>query len=143
MKFITPLFSAASLLVLVSAAPSKTIEERAASNCGQWDTVQTGTYTVYNNLWGESAASSGSQCMSVDGLSGPPSIGTPRTSNLRSLVPCFQTCQHTNPSSAGAGQVEVTAPNPTPTPSSPSRPLLWQRSPLSHQHGLIQPQAPH
>ena len=70
MKFITPLFSAASLLVLVSAAPSKTIEERAASNCGQWDTVQTGTYTVYNNLWGESAASSGSQCMSVDGLSG-------------------------------------------------------------------------
>ena len=30
----------------------------------------TGTYTVYQDLWGESAATSGSQCTTVNSLSG-------------------------------------------------------------------------
>ena len=65
-----PIVAASSLFALVSGAPSKSVQERAATHCGQWDSVQTGMYTVYNNLWGESAASSGSQCFGVDGLSG-------------------------------------------------------------------------
>ena len=53
------------------AIPTKTIEERGtATHCGQWDSVQTGAYTVYNDLWGMSAAKSGSQCFGIDGLSG-------------------------------------------------------------------------
>ncbi|KAM0797520.1 endoglucanase A precursor [Usnea florida] len=50
--------------------PTKTIQERGTTYCGQWDSVQTGDYTVYNDLWGISAAKSGSQCFGVDGLSG-------------------------------------------------------------------------
>ena len=53
------------------AIPTKTIQERGTTTyCGQWDSVQTGDYTVYNDLWGMSAAKSGSQCFGVDGLSG-------------------------------------------------------------------------
>ena len=52
------------------AMPTKTIQERGTTYCGQWDSVQTGDYTVYNDLWGISAAKSGSQCFGVDGLSG-------------------------------------------------------------------------
>lgn len=65
MKVTTTLFAAA-LGGLAAAAPSKTI--RQASKCAQYDSVQTGSYTVYNNLWNESAATSGSQCFSVTGL---------------------------------------------------------------------------
>ena len=53
------------------AIPTKTIQERGTTtHCGQWDSVQTGAYTVYNDLWGISAAKSGNQCFVVDGLSG-------------------------------------------------------------------------
>lgn len=65
MKFTTTVLSAA-LASLAFAAPSKTI--RQAQNCEQYGSVQTGSYTVYNNLWNESAATSGSQCFSVTGL---------------------------------------------------------------------------
>lgn len=63
---------AVSLAAIVTSAPTKTIDERAASpsQCSQWATVQTGPYTVSNDLWGEDSASSGSQCFAVDGLSG-------------------------------------------------------------------------
>ncbi|TPX08869.1 uncharacterized protein E0L32_009687 [Thyridium curvatum] len=50
--------------------PSKVLEERATTLCGQWDSLQTGAYTVYQDLWGMSSASSGSQCTTVTGLSG-------------------------------------------------------------------------
>lgn len=56
-------------IAAVSAAPSRTTVERADS-CGQWDSIKTGTYTVYNNLWGKDQATSGSQCFGVDGASG-------------------------------------------------------------------------
>ncbi|KAI1811517.1 family 12 glycosyl hydrolase [Poronia punctata] len=45
---------------LISKAP-------AASFCGQWDSEETGPYTIYNNLWGMDAGT-GEQCTSVDGL---------------------------------------------------------------------------
>jgi len=68
----------ASLLVLVpfivpssSACP---IEARASidtsSHCGQWDSVAAGSYSMLLDLWGESGASSGSQCSQLVSLSG-------------------------------------------------------------------------
>ncbi|KAF8448373.1 concanavalin A-like lectin/glucanase domain-containing protein [Terfezia claveryi] len=39
--------------------------------CGQWDNVQTANnYILYNNLWGTSAATSGSQCTTLLSTSG-------------------------------------------------------------------------
>ena len=64
----TSLISAATVIAAAAAVPT-TVYKRA-DQCGQYDTVQTGSYTLYNNLWGESAASSGSECVGVDGLSG-------------------------------------------------------------------------
>lgn len=66
MKIKTTLLSAA-LASLTIASPTKTIRQ-ADSNCEQYGSVQTGSYTVYNNLWNESAATSGGQCFSVTGL---------------------------------------------------------------------------
>ncbi|KAF3770760.1 family 12 glycoside hydrolase, partial [Cryphonectria parasitica EP155] len=40
---------------------------RATSICGQWDSVATGVYTVYQDLWNEDAGT-GSQCTTVDTL---------------------------------------------------------------------------
>ncbi|KAH8672654.1 endoglucanase A precursor [Tricladium varicosporioides] len=54
----------------VFATPTGTLNKRATTICGQWDSVATGTYTVYQDLWGESAATSGSQCTTVNSLSG-------------------------------------------------------------------------
>ncbi|EKG10151.1 Glycoside hydrolase family 12 [Macrophomina phaseolina MS6] len=59
----------AGAAALASAAPSKTLNRRA-DFCDQWGSVETGSYTVYNNLWGEANADSGSQCTGVDSLSG-------------------------------------------------------------------------
>jgi len=76
MKFIQAILPA--LLVATAAAaptkanieraitPTRVLDKRATTICGQWDTVVTGTYTVYQDLWGESNASSGSQCTTVD-----------------------------------------------------------------------------
>jgi xyloglucan-specific endo-beta-1,4-glucanase len=54
------------LASLVAGSPTPTLDKRATTICGQWDTVETGTYTVYQDLWGEAAATSGSQCTTVD-----------------------------------------------------------------------------
>ncbi|TLD11759.1 hypothetical protein PspLS_11699 [Pyricularia sp. CBS 133598] len=50
--------------------PTRThpLSKRATTVCGQWDSVQTGGYTVYNNLWGKDSGT-GSQCLTVDGVS--------------------------------------------------------------------------
>lgn len=71
-SFLTASFLAASALAApsLSEVPSKTINKRATTICGQWDTVVTGTYTLYQDLWGESAATSGSQCSTFNSLSG-------------------------------------------------------------------------
>jgi xyloglucan-specific endo-beta-1,4-glucanase len=65
----TPNLAVQVMLISAAVAVPTTIVQRADS-CGQWDSVETGSYTVYNNLWGESSATSGSQCFGVDGLSG-------------------------------------------------------------------------
>lgn len=66
MKFSTIL----ALLPLALASPTPTtVEKRATTYCGQWDSAVTGTYTVYNNLWGMSSGT-GSQCTTLTGLSG-------------------------------------------------------------------------
>jgi xyloglucan-specific endo-beta-1,4-glucanase len=66
----TNLFSVLSLVGFALATPTPTVEKRATTFCGQWDSLQTGGYTVYNNLWGKDSATSGSQCTTVDGMSG-------------------------------------------------------------------------
>lgn len=66
MQFSTALLSA-FLAATAMAAPTLTFAKRA-SKCGQYDTVETGSYTIYNNLWGESDATSGSQCFDVVSL---------------------------------------------------------------------------
>jgi xyloglucan-specific endo-beta-1,4-glucanase len=66
----TSLAAAAPHQVVDRDEPTKTqpFDKRATTLCGQWDSVQTGGYTVYNNLWGASSGS-GSQCLTVDGMS--------------------------------------------------------------------------
>lgn len=55
-----------AISVLATAAVSY-----AADFCGQWDSVTTSNnYIIYNNLWGSSAATSGSQCTGLDSASG-------------------------------------------------------------------------
>ena len=61
---------AAQVLLISAAIAVPTAIIQRADSCGQWDSVETGSYTVYNNLWGEDAATSGSECFGVDGLSG-------------------------------------------------------------------------
>ncbi|KAL0632676.1 hypothetical protein Q9L58_008435 [Maublancomyces gigas] len=58
-------FSIAASLLLNAAAVL------AADFCGQWDTATTANnYIIYNNLWGQGAATSGSQCTGLDSSSG-------------------------------------------------------------------------
>ncbi|KAK2058629.1 family 12 glycosyl hydrolase [Colletotrichum caudatum] len=60
---------AAALPALALASPTPTVGKRAATFCDQWGSAVTGTYTVYNNLWGASSGT-GSQCTTLTGLSG-------------------------------------------------------------------------
>lgn len=60
MKFSS--FSALAVLATASAAPTSVLEKRASTMCDSWDSLVTGTYTVYQNNWGAAQASSGSQC---------------------------------------------------------------------------------
>lgn len=57
----------ASLVSLAAASPALVPR---TTYCGQWDLEVAGDYTVYNNLWGQDAADSGSQCTTNNGLSG-------------------------------------------------------------------------
>ncbi|ROV90154.1 hypothetical protein VSDG_08790 [Cytospora chrysosperma] len=70
-------FLVAALATMVAAAanpPPSRIEERAATTiCGQWDSVETGSYIVYQDLWGESSGT-GSQCTTVNSLSSSGSL---------------------------------------------------------------------
>lgn len=58
-------FALASLAGLAAASP---LVQRS-TYCGQWDLEVAGDYTVYNNLWGEDNADSGSQCTTNNGVS--------------------------------------------------------------------------
>ena len=52
-----------------ASIPTKSITKRADS-CEQWATIETGSYIVYNNLWGQSYDPSSTQCTGVDSLQG-------------------------------------------------------------------------
>ncbi|KAK0444244.1 glycoside hydrolase family 12 protein [Desarmillaria tabescens] len=56
---------------LVSAAPSE-LQKRldTLTHCGQYDSVNTGTYTLYLNQWGKNGATSGQSCAAVTSTSG-------------------------------------------------------------------------
>lgn len=60
-------FLAALALGTLASASSVT---RRDDFCGQYDTVQQGDFTLYNNLWGRDNADSGSQCTGLDSGSG-------------------------------------------------------------------------
>ncbi|PYH93911.1 xyloglucanase 2 [Aspergillus ellipticus CBS 707.79] len=61
--------TALSLLSLASAASAASVSRRS-DFCDQWGTATVGDFIVYNDLWGEDNASSGSQCTGVDSYSG-------------------------------------------------------------------------
>jgi len=52
---------------LAAGSPTPTLDKRATTMCGQWDSLATGAYTVYQDLWGMSAGT-GSQCTTVTGI---------------------------------------------------------------------------
>jgi len=68
MKF-TSAIASAILATTAIAAPTKTVAERSTEICEQYASITTGSYILYNNLWGE-ANGSGSQCTTFDSLSG-------------------------------------------------------------------------
>lgn len=59
------------LVPFISAAPSE-LQKRVDTStyCGQYDSVNTGTYTLYLDQWGKANANSGSACASVTSTSG-------------------------------------------------------------------------
>ncbi|GES61489.1 xyloglucan-specific endo-beta-1 [Aspergillus terreus] len=65
------LASAAALNAKVLTGKSLT---RRADFCDQWGQVTTGNFILYNNLWGQGNADSGSQCTGLDSSSGNDSI---------------------------------------------------------------------
>ncbi|KAJ5678342.1 uncharacterized protein N7477_003975 [Penicillium maclennaniae] len=71
--FITPLsllsLSLASLGT-ASTVPTRSLNSRSTETCHQWGTIETGSYKVYNNLWGQSYDEAGKQCTTVNSLSG-------------------------------------------------------------------------
>ncbi len=68
MKF-SVLIVPAVLAATALASPTPSIEKRV-TKCGQWDSITTGTYTIYQDLWGKSSATSGSQCTTVNSDNG-------------------------------------------------------------------------
>ncbi|KAF3393924.1 putative xyloglucan-specific endo-beta-1,4-glucanase A [Penicillium rolfsii] len=72
MKSFAPLSLLSLALAGLSTAatiPTKSLTRRA-DFCDQWGSTTTGSYIVYNNLWGQSYDTSGTQCTGVDSLSG-------------------------------------------------------------------------
>ncbi|KAJ5934253.1 hypothetical protein N7466_003800 [Penicillium verhagenii] len=73
MKSFAPLSVLSLVLAGLSNAatiPTKSLSKRSTTTCDQWGTITTGSYIVYNDLWGEAEATSGSQCVTVSSLSG-------------------------------------------------------------------------
>lgn len=76
MKFSSALGSIV-LAVTASAAPAapatpvgSALEARSTEMCDSWGSVTAGQYTIYQNNWGASAATSGSQCTTYSSISG-------------------------------------------------------------------------
>ncbi|KAG6830172.1 hypothetical protein H0H92_001902 [Tricholoma furcatifolium] len=64
----------AALAPFVLSVPTNELTKRQSidttTHCGQWDTVVAGQYTLYLDQWGESGATSGSDCATLTSLSG-------------------------------------------------------------------------
>ncbi|KAG1696309.1 hypothetical protein DVH05_018856 [Phytophthora capsici] len=58
------------VLFTVALTATTLATAHAADFCDQWGTATTDNYIIYNNLWGESYATSGSQCTGLDSNSG-------------------------------------------------------------------------
>ncbi|KAL8953432.1 MAG: hypothetical protein Q9222_000706 [Ikaeria aurantiellina] len=58
-----------TFLVSCAAAPTAVLQPRVPSQCGQYSSISTGSYTIASNEWGASTGT-GSQCSQIDGLSG-------------------------------------------------------------------------
>ena len=64
--------SSAAIIVSTAATalalPGANLQKREEV-CGQWDSIESGPYTIYNNLWGMESAQ-GKQCTGVDSGNG-------------------------------------------------------------------------
>lgn len=69
MRYDTYVLALAAVVRLITAAPTNTFQERATNQCGQWDSITTGGYILYQDLWNE-ASGTGSQCSTLDSVSG-------------------------------------------------------------------------
>ena len=69
MQYITVFMALAASLSFAFAAPTNTIQKRTTTQCGQYDSITTGGYILYQDLWGE-ASGTGSQCSTLDSASG-------------------------------------------------------------------------
>ncbi|MCJ1394958.1 hypothetical protein MMC18_007839 [Xylographa bjoerkii] len=63
------LLALAASVIPALAAPTQALEPRGASQCGQYTSISTGSYTIYANEWGSSTGT-GSQCSQINGLTG-------------------------------------------------------------------------
>lgn len=72
MLALTALVSLSSFVLSVLGTPI--LEDRDTVDtsvyCGQWDSVAAGSYSLLLDLWGESGATSGSQCSQLTSLDG-------------------------------------------------------------------------
>ncbi|OWZ08810.1 Cell 12A endoglucanase [Phytophthora megakarya] len=61
------LFSIAAVVAVATGATSAVAEKPF---CGQWNLTETDDYTLYNNLWGQSNDTKGTQCTGLDSVKG-------------------------------------------------------------------------
>ncbi|KAH8878990.1 concanavalin A-like lectin/glucanase [Thozetella sp. PMI_491] len=62
-------FAPLLLAGLAAATPTPSLVERASTTCDQWGSFTTGSYILYNNLWGKDSGT-GSECTTLNSLSG-------------------------------------------------------------------------
>ncbi|KUI56554.1 Xyloglucan-specific endo-beta-1,4-glucanase A [Cytospora mali] len=73
MRFTAEIASVVLAATSAMAAPSKVVSALSARStelCDSWDELTEGQYTIYQNNWGASSATSGSQCTTFDSISG-------------------------------------------------------------------------
>jgi len=69
MKFTTSVVSAVLAATALATPTPVAIEKRATTMCSSYATVATDGYTIYQNNWGASDATSGSQCTTFTSVS--------------------------------------------------------------------------
>lgn len=64
------MISCSALLLLLPLVSASALQRRATTLCGQYDSVTSGSYTLFTDLWGEGGATSGSQCSTLESVNG-------------------------------------------------------------------------